>query len=330
MSFPTLDFQQGPACSEFPLAAGLPPPDSLAPPADHPDARVFLAAPSGELIAHAALWCSETPLLDGEHIGAIGGFAACDASAAKLLLDGACARLRTAGCRIAMGPMNGNTWRRYRFVIECDRRGPFLLEPRNPTEYPGWWRKAGFTEISRYSSSVMRLDGRPTMAPALTARLSRSGLIIRELNHSRYDDELRAIHAISLKSFSGNFLYTPLEEAGFLDAYRKVRERVDPDLVRIAERDGVACGFVFAIRDLEAEARGEAPALIVKTLAVDPGSRCAGLGSLLVDEVHRIGFEKGYAEAIHALQHETNTSLKITGRQQGCVFRRYALFSKPL
>jgi L-amino acid N-acyltransferase YncA len=70
--------------------------------------------------------------------------------------------------------------------------------------------------------------------------------------------------------------------------------------------------------------------VIVKTLAVDPDARCAGLGSLLVDELHRIGLEKGYTEAIHALQHETNTSLKITGRHHGEVFRRYALFSKLL
>lgn len=153
---------------------------------------------------------------------------------------------------------------------------------------------------------------------------------MRALDPARYDEELGKIYQVSLKSFANNFLYTPLEEEAFLDAYRKVRDRVDPDFVRTAERDGVACGFVFGIPDLEALARGEKPAVIVKTLAVDPDSHCAGLGSLLVDELHRIGWEKGYTEAIHALQHETNTSLKITGRHHGEVFRRYALFSKPL
>lgn len=247
-----------------------------------------------------------------------------------LLLQAAEKRLREAGCTLAIGPMNGNTWRRHRFVIESEGRGPFLLEPRNAPGYPGWWQSAGFRELSRYSSSVMALDGEPVVAPALRERLLRSGLVIRSLDASRYDDELRVIHAISLRSFSRNFLYTPLEKEGFLEAYRKVKDHVDPDLVRIAERDGVPCGFVFAIADLEAATRGEKPALIVKTLAVDPESRCAGLGSLLVDEVHRLGREKGFTEAIHALQHETNTSLKITGRHQGTPFRRYALFSKPL
>jgi GNAT superfamily N-acetyltransferase len=105
---------------------------------------------------------------------------------------------------------------------------------------------------------------------------------------------------------------------------------VEPDFVRIAERAGVACGFLFGIRDLEAEARGEKPAVIVKTLAVDPEARSAGLGSLLVDEVHAAAYDKGYRESIHAMEHENNTSRKITGRYGGRVFRNYALFSSPL
>lgn len=282
------------------------------------------------VVARAALWWRNTPSLDGVRTGTIGDFVADDAEAAKLLLDGAVSHLRGLGCEIAVGPMNGNTWRRHRFVLESSGRGSFLLEPRNPAEYPVWWENAGFSILSRYSSSVMPLDGAATLSLGAKARLERSGVTVRRLNPARYDDELRLIHGVSLKCFSNNFLYTPLEEEGFLDAYRKVRDRVDPDLVRIAERDEVACGFVFGIPDLEAQARGEQPAVIVKTLAVDPAARCAGLGSLLVDELHRIGREKGYVEAIHALQHETNTSLKITGRHHGTVFRRYALFSKLL
>lgn len=315
---------------QLPLADGLASPESMADVGEGADARVFLTNAEGRIDAHAALWWKETPACEGERIGAIGGFSAGDAAQAKLLLDAASARLAEAGCRIAVGPMNGNTWRRHRFVTESNGRGPFLLEPRNPGAWPQWWRQAGFTGLSRYSSSVIRLDGTPTVPPALKERLQRSGLVIRRLDPARYDDELRAIHAVCLRSFSSNFLYTPLDEESFLTAYGKLRDRVDADLVRIAERGGVPCGFVFCIRDLEADARGEKPALIVKTLAVDPGSRCAGLGSLLVDETHRIGYENGYSEAIHALQHETNTSLKITGRHHGGVFRRYALFSKRL
>jgi GNAT superfamily N-acetyltransferase len=269
-------------------------------------------------------------MMDGARIGTIGEFSADDGESAGILLESAAGYLREQGCRIAVGPMDGNTWRSYRYVVESDGRGPFLLEPRNPADYPVWWKDAGFTVLSRYSSSVMPLGDEATLPPAVRSRLERSGVTVRGLDSTRYDDELRLIHALSLKCFSNNFLYTPLDEGEFMKSYQKLGGRLDPALVRIAERDGVACGFVFGIPDLEALARGEKSAVIVKTLAVDPDARCAGLGSLLVDELHRIALEKGYTEAIHALQHETNTSLKITGRHHGEVFRRYALFSKLL
>jgi GNAT superfamily N-acetyltransferase len=325
-----IHYHAGLGIPDLPLEQGLPSPECMAAESEHADARVLLTGSDGRVTAHAALWWSDTPFYQDERVGAIGGFAALDGISAGVLLDAAGARLRDAGCRLAVGPMNGNTWRRHRYVTSGDARGPFLLEPRNPAEYPIWWRGAGFGDLSHYTSSVIRLDGRRVVSPAMRQRLEDTGIVIRGLDRGCYWDELKLIHAISLRSFSGNFLYTPLDEAEFLHAYDKVRPHVDPDFVRIAERDGVPCGFVFAIRDLEAEARGEMPAVIVKTLAVDPQSRSAGLGSLLVDEVHAAAVEKGYAESIHALEHESNTSRKITGRYDGRVFRNYTLFAKPL
>lgn len=315
--------------SSLPAAQAQAISEQAAGPEEKPDARLLAVDPAGQ-VATAALWWSDVPSVEGHKVGTIGGFESFSSEATAQILEAAEKCLQKAGCTIAIGPMNGNTWRRHRFVIEGRGRGPFLLEPRNHPSYPDWWRAAGYGELSRYSSSLMPLDGSSVVSPALKERLERSGVAIRPLHADRYDEELRAIYSISLRSFANNFLYTPLEEEGFLDAYRKVQSRVDPDFVRVAEKDGVPCGFVFAIADLEAAARGEKPALIVKTLAVDPDSRSAGLGSLLVDEVHRLGREKGFTEAIHALQHETNTSLKITGRHHGEPIRRYALFSKLL
>ncbi|MDB6078789.1 MAG: family N-acetyltransferase [Akkermansiaceae bacterium] len=309
---------------------GLLGPHHLAPAGDLPDARAYVTDGKDFILAHAALWWTDTPKLDGVPIATIGGFEAVDEASAAMLLAGAANHLKSLGFQTVVGPMNGNTWRSHRFVVESDGTSPFLLEPRNPAPYPEWWETAGFTLLSSYSSSSLPLDGQATMAAALRERLLRSGVVIRPLDPARYDEELRAIHALSLRSFAGNFLYTPLEEEGFMEAYRKVRDRVDPDLVRISERDRQPCGFVFAIPDLEAAARGEKPAVIVKTLAVDPAARCAGLGSLLVEEIHELARAKGYTEAIHALQHQSNTSLKITGRHHGHMIRRYALFSKLL
>lgn len=312
------------------VVESLPAPETMAQDSELPDARVYVKGDEGKAIAYAAMWWKDAPPCNGQKLGVIGGFSAIHQDSALKLLEAACQTIKDEGCTRVIGPMNGNTWRRYRFVDESDGYGPFFLEPRNPRGYSSWWRAAGFHEESSYSSSIMDLDGTETVSPAMKARLTRSGVTIRPLDVTHYDEELSIIHALSLRSFSHNFLYTPLDLESFIESYRKVKSYVDPDFVMIAEREGRACGFVFGIPDLEAMKRGDQPALIVKTLAVDPAARCPGLGSLLVDELHRIGKEKGYKEAIHALQHETNTSLKITGRHAGRAFRRYVLFSKDL
>jgi GNAT superfamily N-acetyltransferase len=163
---------------------------------------------------------------------------------------------------------------------------------------------------------------------ALASKLAASGVVIRDLDMANYENELGVIHDVTLAGFSGNFLYTPLPRDAFLAAYQKVRDKVDPRFVRIAEKDGKAVAYVFAFADLEAAARGERAALIIKTLTVDPAAKCAGLGSLLVDEVQRRGFEAGFREALHVLQYDDNQVLRITRRHGGERFRRYSLFSK--
>lgn len=320
----------GAALPALPLAPGMPEPVELSAVDEQADARMVLLDEEGRIKGHLALWWSATADLNERKTGALGGFHAVCEDDAALLLEAGADGLRGAGCRIAIGPMNGNTWRKHRYVTESKGRGSYLLEPRNPLEFPLWWQECGFTVLSRYTSSVLVLDGGTTVPAGLERKLERSGMNIRELDPSRFEEDLRAIHTVSLRSFKNNFLYTPLDEVEFLSAYAKVRERIDPAFVRIAERGGEPCGFVFAIADLEAAARGEKPALIVKTLAVDPDARCVGLGSLLVDQVHAIARRKGFTEAIHAMQHENNSSRRITSRHQGEIFRRYALFSKLL
>lgn len=324
----TLQRLAGPGSPDHPLTGECPTPSDLATPNENPGGRIVLLNEAGEIRGHVALWWENVPGSGPTRTGAIGGFFATSESDTHALLKEACDWLQEQGCGQIIGPMNANTWQRHRFVIESDGRPPYLLEPRNSAEWPDWWLSAGFTVLSRYSSSRLALDGEPSVPQALKQRLLRSGVSIRALRPDAFDVELRIIHAISLKSFSSNFLYTPLDEAAFLRSYAKVRERVDPDLVRLAERDGVPLGFVFALPDWEAIAQGMKPDVIVKTLAVCPDSRCAGLGSLLIDEVHAIARLKGHDHAIHAMQHESNSSLRITRRHQGTVFRRYALFTR--
>jgi GNAT superfamily N-acetyltransferase len=293
------------------------------------DARV--AATGAEGAGEALLWWRQVPALPGETLGVIGGFCAESEAAAGEVLAGAAERLRAAGCTRAVGPMDGNTWRRYRLVTDIGTEPPFFLEPANPPEWPAWWRQAGFTPLAEYYSSATRdLAARDLRLVGVTARLAAAGVVIRPLAGARFEEELGGIYDVSVASFRDNFLYTPLPREEFFAQYRAVQARVQPELVLLATQAGRTVGYVFALPDWAQAQRGEpVTTMIVKTLAVLPGRAFAGLGAWLLDEVQAAGARLGFGRAIHALMHETNKSRNLSAHTAETI-RRYTLYSRRL
>lgn len=152
------------------------------------------------------------------------------------------------------------------------------------------------------------------------------GINIRAFDMSRFEEELRAIYALSTGAFTGNFLYTPITEAEFVAQYRKIRPSLRPELILMAEQVGRLLGYMFTLPNVV-----ETPTrtVVLKTVAVLPGRTSLGLGAVLVDRTQQVARELGYTRAIHALMHETNRSRNIS-RHTAAPFRRYALFAKPL
>ena len=58
-------------------------------------------------------------------------------------------RLAAERCTIAIGPVDGNTWQRYRLITEPGTEPPFFLEPDNPDAWPGQFTAAGFTPLAQ-------------------------------------------------------------------------------------------------------------------------------------------------------------------------------------
>ena len=295
-----------------------------------PDAS-YVVREGGDLRARCSVWWTSVPTLVGHRLGVVGHYGAADGAAARLVLDAACAELARRGCTLAVGPMDGNTWRRYRLVVDRGSEPPFFLEPANPDTWPGHWADAGFTALAHYSSALNTdLSRRDARAPRVAERLTATGVRVRTLDLARFDAELRRIYAVSAVSFQSNYLYTPLPEAHFTAQYQRVRPAVRPDLVLIAEHEGRPVGFAFTVPDLLERQRG-APArtVIVKTVATLPERRYAGLGGLMVDLTHEAARAAGFTRAVHALMHEANSSRRTSDRT-GAPMRRYALFARPL
>ena len=299
---------------------------------DGPDETWMVRDARGEGAAHGSIWWRDAPQLTGRRTGVIGHYAASDAASATHLLDHLCGRLASEGCVVAVGPMDGNTWRRYRFAVHRGDEPPFFMDVENPAEWLAHFRASGFDAIADYISTVVDdIAAADPRVPRVSARLDKLGVRIRELNQSQLDDDLRAIHVLSLRSFQDAFLYTPISESGFFALYRPLLPRVDPRLVLVAEHEDRLAGYVFTVPDLNERARG-APlrTLVVKTLAVLPDRAYAGLGAVLLARVHEHARQMGLDRAIHALMHVSNMSRALSGHWQGREIRRYELYGREL
>jgi hypothetical protein len=281
--------------------------------------------------ASCALWWSRVPRIGSARAGAIGEIAARGVDSLKALLRHACARLAERGCEVAVGPMDGTTWGRFRAVIESRGEPPFFLEPDEPPLVAAGFAAAGIDMLAAYRSALeapialhrARVDGVARRAEAM-------GIRIRPLDLANLDAELAKIHALCMTAFRRQFLFTPIGIDDFIVLNRPIAAFVQPELALVAEEGGRLAALLAAVPDAHERARGESPAtLVVKTIASLPGRRYAGLAHLLAERVAQNARAMGFRRAIHALMHESNGSAAWSAKA-GRPFRRYALFAKPL
>ena len=283
------------------------------------------------IIARCSLWWQNTPPYLNHRVGFIGHYAVQNATAATRLLRGACEQLAAFGCTLAIAPIDGNTWQRYRLLTERGTHPVFFLEPDNPDDWPSHFLDQGFTPLTQYTSALnTNLSYIDPRLERVESRLHNAGVEIRPINLQRIEEELHWVYEVAIASFRRNFLYTPITEAAFIAQYRRLLPYLNPELILIAEHNYNPVGFLFAIPDWLQPQRGESVnTIIIKTVAVLPNRIYAGLGNLLVASCQNRAHQKGFTRAIHALMHDANPSRNLSRRYAETI-RRYSLFAKPL
>lgn len=266
------------------------------------------------------VWTQHTPEYEGQSVIAIG---ACLLDQGEAFLKKCIAVLEQEfPNRPIIGPMNGNTWMKHRLILESSDRDPFLMEPVEPDSLLSVFQAAGFEELSRYSSSRIDLTREQPDFARIANIVQKQGIEIRSIDPKNFEQDLTTIYQLSLTAFSNNFLYTPLPREAFMHSYLAAKDAIDTDFVLLAWQGEQLIGFLFCIPDQQAGS------LIVKTLATSPEHRTAGLGTYLVAMAQQRAKDKGYTEAIHALQYESNASLRISQRFAAEKFRTYGLMIK--
>jgi GNAT superfamily N-acetyltransferase len=296
-----------------------------------PQEQWVLLDDGGSAAGRYSLWWRETPALEGQRLGLIGHYAVSGGESAARVLERACERLAAEGCTLAVGPLDGTTWNRYRLLSERGTEPPFFLEPDNPDDWPGHFTAAGFSALATYSSAVNEDLKRPAPGMDEAARRAEAeGMTWRTLDLGRFEDELRAVHAVSLESFRHNFLYSPIGVEAFLAMYQSLRPFLRPELTLLLERRGTLVGYLLGVPDhLQAQRGGPIDTAVFKTMAVHPDFMGRKLGGLLMARAHQAADRLGYRRVIHALMHEDNRSRAIS-QHTARTIRRYTLYARAL
>lgn len=251
--------------------------------------------------------------------GLVGHYEARSEEAGVAVLGAAVRRLHEEGARRVLGPMDGSPWARYR-LAHASPEPPFFSEPTNPPDYPAHFLAAGFVEDSAYVSRLAEdLRGHESPLPP--------GFQERPLDPSRLASDLAALHALSLEAFSGHLYHFALPLEAVMALYQPLLPLLDPRFVRLVQApDGTEAAYVLAYPDVLAPGGDR---LVLKTLAVRPRWRGHGLGSWLVERVHRLADESGFKSVVHALMLVSNPSLGISERTSGVggrLLRRYSAY----
>lgn len=281
--------------------------------------------------ARCSLWWRESAQVNGTRTGTIGHYAATDDDFSRTLLEHACRELKNRGCELAVGPMDGNTWRQYRFVTDRGVAKPFFMEPDNPDDWPIHFSRGGFDPLAHYVSEINHeMAVRQPALGDLREKFSAAGIAIGSLDITNPDDDLEGIYKVVTESFRDAFMYTDLDRESYRRMYVPLLTTVDPRLMLIARQGGEVVGFVFAPPDmLQRRYQEKIDAIVIKTIAVLPRHELRGLGRVLIVDMLKNAVQMGFTTAISALMHEDNRSQKISS---DCArpMRRYSLFAKSL
>ncbi len=229
---------------------------------EHCDYQLFLLVREGKIIGRIAAFIDHLAVdFWGEKIGLFGYYDCIQEQAASQLLFASAADwLLERGMKTMRGPWTfvSEEWG---LVVEGFSPPPCIMAPHNPPYYDHQLTAFGLKkakDLLCYYISGKEDYQIPERILTLTDRVAeRYGVTVRQMDMSKYEEEVQTFLDLSNSSIIDNWGYSPVTEKEADDMAQDLKQVIQPKGVLFAEDpDGRPIGFAIAIPDINVLLKG--------------------------------------------------------------------------
>lgn len=323
----------------------------------HAEVQMWLAVRAGRDVGRIS---AQIDALTPEALGKVGHFGMIAAEDDPAIFAALFAQaedwLRARGRDRAMGPFNLSINEEVGLLVDGFDTPPMVMMGHDPAYVAARVEQQGYAKAKDVYAYVC-----PTKTDVPSAALRRvrrgvpEGVVIRQLDMKRYDEEVATLTEILNDAWAGNWGFTPTTEAETQALAKNMRLIVDPRLALFAEIDGETAGMVVflpnlneAIRDLKGKLLPFGWAKLLWRLKVSGlktvrvplmGVRRKFAGTLrgqvlpfiLVDRAKTKAHELGYETAELSWLLEDNMPIRRIVEHSGAeIYKTYRIYEKAL
>jgi mycothiol synthase len=175
---------------------------------------------------------------------------------------------------------------------------------------------AGYEPVRSYWRFVRPLDG----GEAISVSPPPAGVRLRALDPAA---DAATLHALHDTTFGGNPDYRSESPEAFREEHLRAHD-LDPELSRIAERDGELVGYLLARR------WASEGVTFIDLLGVHPAHRGAGLATALLQSTFSLGAQRGLREVQLGVASDNPRALRLYERCGMSPRFRFDTFERPV
>lgn len=217
---------------------------------EHAEVQMWLAMRDGRDVGRISAQIDALAVQEpGQKTGNFGMIAAEDDPAVFTILFRAAEDwLKARGCTNALGPFNLSINEEVGLLVDGFDTPPMVMMGHDPAYAAARVEEQGYAKAKDVYAYVCD----PTAAlPAVVVRRVKRGLpegvTLRQLDMSRYDEEVRSLTGILNDAWAGNWGFVPTTEAETAQLGKALKDVLDKRLILFAEIDGEPAGFIVLL-----------------------------------------------------------------------------------